>query len=86
MPVGGNAKRIRSEVRAHLTVGERIVFCSTIVLTLVLPLAAVELLLFGGHGVRGVGVGLLFLTLVVWVVPWGPILRARVRKREKRVE
>jgi hypothetical protein len=55
-----------------------------VVLVIVMPPLAICVLTLGGDGLRGVGIGLLFATLVVFAVPVSPILRARVRRREAR--
>lgn len=51
-----------------------------LVLVCVLPALTFGLLRFGD--MRGVGIGLAFVTLVVYAVPMTPILRARVRRRQ----
>jgi hypothetical protein len=53
-----------------------------LLLIFVLPPLTFGLLRFGDSSVRGVGIGLAFVTLVVYAVPVTPILRARVRRRE----
>jgi hypothetical protein len=79
-----NVGRIRREVREQLTPGERGFWYAMVVLIVVLPMAAVMVLVLGGRGLRGAGIALLFATLVVYVVPVSPILRARVRRRNAR--
>jgi hypothetical protein len=77
-------KRIRSELREQLTSGELAFWYGMVVLVLVLPALAICVLILGGNDLRGVGIGLLFVTIVVYAVPVSPILRARVRRREAR--
>jgi hypothetical protein len=84
VPFGGNFKRIRSELREQLTQGERAFWYGMVVLVFVLPTLAIGVLILGGSDLRGLGIGLLFLTIVVYAVPVSPILRARVRRREAR--
>jgi hypothetical protein len=71
----GNLRRIRRELRDQLTPGERAFWYGMVVLVIVLPLLAIGLLFFGGHGARAAGIALLFAALVVYAVPVSPILR-----------
>ncbi len=41
------------------------------------------LVLGSGSTIRGIGIGLLLVTLVLYTIPVSPILRARVRRRER---
>ena len=83
MPRGG-LKLIREQVREQLTSGERVVYYGFVASIFVLPLAAVGVLVYGGSSMRGLGIGLLFATLVVYAVPVAPIMKARVRRRRQR--
>lgn len=84
VPFRGSVRRIRSELRAQLTPGERVFYYSWTILILVLPLSAGGLTVLGRRAVRGAGIGLLFLTIVVYAVPVSPILQRRIRRREAR--
>jgi hypothetical protein len=80
-----NLKRNRRERRRLLTRGERIFAFGYLLLSALLtPLAIGLLVLGGGSTVRGIGIGLLLVTLVLYATPLSPILRAKVGKRERR--
>lgn len=76
--------RIRGELRAQLTPGERAFWYLWTVLILSMSLVTVGLALWGRGTARGLGIGLLFVTLVVYAVPISPILQGRVRRRQQR--
>ena len=84
MRFGENLARVRGELRDQLTPGERVFFYLWTALILLLPLATVGCLFLGHGTVRGVGIGLAFLTLVFYAIPLSPILRARIKRRQSR--
>jgi len=84
VPFRASVRRIRRELRAQLTPGERVFYYSWTILILALPLSAGGLTVLGRRAVRGAGIGLLFLTVVVYAVPVSPILQRRIRRREAR--
>jgi len=76
-------RRIRRELRAQLTLGERAVAYCWVLLTFVLPPLAIGLLVLGTDSTRPIGIGLLLVALFLYAVPISPILRSRVRRRER---
>ncbi len=78
----GNLRRLREVRRKRLTRRERILGWSLALGPGVLVAVAVCLLVFD-HA-RIVGVALLVVSLVVYSVPVGPLVRAKVRRREAR--
>ncbi len=73
-------RRVRREL---LTLGER-VFAWTMTLFGVIAVpAGIIILLLSDSGLRVVGIVLLLVALVVMAVPASPILRARVRRRQR---
>jgi hypothetical protein len=79
-------RRGREERRKLLTRGERVFAWTMIVVSAVAAPAGVIILLSGGPGSRPIGIMLLVLALVVMAIPISPILRARVRRRERRAK
>ena len=75
-------RRFREERRRRLTRGERVV-AGTLVL-LPGPGVVVGIVLLVSNHARPVGIALLILGLLAMAVPIGPILGARVRRREAR--
>jgi hypothetical protein len=76
-------RRRRRQRRELLTLGERIVAWTMVLLSAVLAPAGVIILLAAGSSLRPVGIALLVLALVVAAVPMSPILQARVRRRPR---
>ena len=76
-------RRSQARLRRELTPGERRFFYGYALVSPLSAPAGIVLLVFGSHGVRGVGIGLLLLALVMAAVPISPILRARIRRREQ---
>jgi len=77
-----NRRRLRQLRRERLTPAERALGWAMAVGPSLLLVAGVLLLLDGGS--RVVGIALLLVALVVMAMPIGPILGARVRRREAR--
>jgi uncharacterized protein (DUF58 family) len=77
-----NFSRIRSELRAQLTVGERVFYYGWTALIVGLPTVAIALAVSASGTARAVGIALLFVTLVLYAVPVSSSLRRRVRRRE----
>jgi hypothetical protein len=76
----------REEQRRLLTRGERVfAWGYTLVASLLVPVG-VALLIVGSGAAHGVGIALLVVGLLAMVVPISPFLRARVRRREARVD
>ena len=94
IPRGGSAighvragiRRRRRVRRELLTLGERIVAWTMVLLSAVLVPAGLIILLTVGPSLRPVGIALLVLALVVTAVPISPILQARVRRRQRASE
>jgi hypothetical protein len=63
---------------------ERLLLYGSAGLGLTLGIGAVALLFLGGHGLRGVGIGLLCGFLVYMAVPISPFAWMRRRMRERR--
>jgi len=76
-------RRRRKVRRELLSIGERIVAWTMVLLSAVLVPAGVIILLSGGSSLRPVGIALLVLALVVMAIPISPILQARVRRRQR---
>jgi hypothetical protein len=76
-------RRSRKARRELLTPGERVAAWTMVFLSVVLAPAGVIILLSGGSSLRLVGIALLVLALVVMAVPISPVLRARVRRRQR---
>jgi hypothetical protein len=91
IPRGGSAighvragiRRRRRARRELLTLTERIVVWTMVLLSAALAPAGLIILLTAGSGLRPVGIALLVLALVVMAVPISPILQARVRRRQR---
>ena len=83
LSLGDGMRRSREKLRRELTPGERRFFYGYALVSPLSAPAGIVLLVFGSHGVRGVGIGLLLLALVMAAVPISPILRARIRRREQ---
>jgi hypothetical protein len=77
-----NVRRLRERRRERLTRGERILGWSLALGPGVLLILAVALLLSDDD--RAVGIALLIVALVGMAVPIGPLLGAKVRRREAR--
>lgn len=78
------AMRRRRRVRRELlTPGERVFAWTMAVFGVVAVPAGIVILLSGESGLRVVGIVLLLVALVVMAVPASPILRARVRRRQR---
>jgi hypothetical protein len=67
------------------TGAERVFLYVWSLLTLVVPTLAVGLTVFGGGAVRAVGIGLLVGAVVLFLTPASLIIRARIRRRERRM-
>jgi hypothetical protein len=91
IPRGGSAighvragiRRRRRARRELLTLTERIVVWTMVLLSAALAPAGLIILLTAGSGLRPVEIALLVLALVVMAVPISPILQARVRRRQR---
>ena len=75
-----NLRIIRERERRQLTRGERVLGWSLTLGPFVLGVVGVALLL--SDEARAVGIALLVLALVAMAVPVGPLLGAKVRRRE----
>ena len=82
MSLWGKLRRDRAQLRTQLTTRERVVFYLYGWLGLLLPLVG-GVLIVASSATRGIGVGLLVLAVLVMAVPISPIMRARIRRREK---
>jgi hypothetical protein len=79
-------RRSRAKLREELTPGERrFLYGYMLISPLVVPVA-VLLLLFGASDMRGVGIVLLLVSLLVAAVPISPIMRARIQRRQQRAD
>lgn len=76
-------RRNRQRRREVLTRGERIVAGTVVLTSSLLAPVGVIILLIAGSGLRPVGIALLLLALIVMAIPIGPVLQARVRRRER---
>jgi hypothetical protein len=76
-------RRSRSALREQLTPVERLFFYGYALVSPLLAPIGVGLLVFGRGGMRGVGIGLLLVALVVLAIPISPFMRARIRRREQ---
>jgi hypothetical protein len=76
-------RRRRRQRREFLTLGERIVAWTMVLLSAVLVPVGLIILLSAGSSLRPVGIALLVLALVVMAVPISPILQVRVRRRQR---
>lgn len=75
-------RRLRQRRREKLTPAERAVGWAIVLGPSILVVVGVLMLIHGGS--RAVGVVLLVVALIAMSVPIGPILGARVRRREAR--
>jgi len=71
----------RAQARKLLTPRERRFALGYTLASAILAPVAVGLLVFGTSSIRGLGIGLLLVALVVMAVPISPFLRAKVRRR-----
>lgn len=67
----------------RLSSGERVSIGVWMALSLVLPSGSVLLVIFGRGALRTVGIVLLFVALIMMAVPISPVLKARIRRRER---
>ncbi len=75
-------RRLRQHRREKMTLTERAVAWAITLGPSALVVAAVVLLLHGGSGIAGVV--FLVVALVAMAIPIGPLMGARVRRREAR--